>query len=578
MRENVTEKPEKSEEQQTQETMISATRRESLDVDVGNTAHTVINPDQADVDQLGETVMTEIDSDVLSDATMETVFEKRDDAQTMETAIATHGIPSNQPSPASQDAESNAKYKVIKKLGKGGFAWVYLVENQDLKRLEAMKILNTELAEDEEVLERFVKEARTSALFHHQNIVTIYEVQKRGQWNNFIADPEVVRRHREPFAYFTMSFVEGITATELVKKKKRLPQKDSIRIVMDTCQALEYAHGKGVVHRDIKPDNILVDNKGMGIVMDFGIAKVTDSTRQTAAGTFMGTARYVSPEQAMGKEIDARSDLYSLGVALYELATGRVPFDSEKWMTVLYQHINEPPPSPEKFYGDIDRNLRAVILKMLEKAPEDRFQTARETYDALNDVYRNLGGEDRQTRNMNEIDTRHDFRVPTQETAVTERATQAPPPVRTKVHEAPPEKKKSNKGLLVGLPLLLVVVAVIGFFATRPGPPTPEPDPTPPPKEEVKDPVMLPKGRLLINAFPRGQVLRITNEKGEEVSLTSQALPQIIELPEGTYKVVFSYQGQTKVRDTFVSKDVPLSRVSETYEVEDERFLLEDLR
>ncbi len=566
------EKTGETDDQNTQETIISATRREALNV--GQTAKTVINPDQAAVDQLGETVVsrTVTEEDILEQATMETMFERvTDDTHrpTIETALlGPNETGSTRPGPMqgghTRRSESGAKYEIVRSLGKGGFAWVYLVKNVDLDRLEAMKILNTELAEDEEVLDRFVKEARTSARFNHQNIVTVFEVSRSGDWANFKADEELVKRHRQPFAYFTMSFVEGQTATNLIKKKTRIPQKDAIRVVMDACAALDYAHAKGVVHRDIKPDNILVDNKGMGIVMDFGIAKVVDQTRQTAAGTFMGTARYVSPEQAMGRDIDARSDLYSLGVTLYELATGRVPFDSDQWMTVLYQHINEAPPSPEKFYGDIDRNLRSVILKMLEKRPEDRFQTAREVLDALQRIYMDLGGEDRRTRALDEIDTRRDFSIP-QQTSVTQVPSQ-PPPVRTKMREpaaAPPAPKKSMMPLLVGA-VVLVALAIVGYVVFGP-------------KAPPEGPPLAAQGKLQVSAFPTGKILQISNKDGVEIPVTGNELPQILDLPSGAYTIVVGYQDVNKPIETFVTKDA-LSRVHFEFDVDEANFLLEDLR
>lgn len=559
-------------DKQTQATIISATRKEHLNL-----------ADETTVTQLGEvgeTTMTQLGevesagTAVLANA-METVLERLPGSETArKTAIlqGDSGTTLRDAKKGASSSEGDPKYELVRSLGKGGFAWVYLVRNVDLNRMEAMKILNTELCEDEEVLERFVREARTSAKFNHQNIVMVYEVQKRGSWQMFQAPEDIMRRHREPFAFFTMSFVEGDTATNLVKKKKRIPQKEAVRIVMDAAAALEYAHAEGVVHRDIKPDNILVDHKGNGIVMDFGIAKAADQTRQTAAGTFMGTARYVSPEQAMGRDIDARSDLYSLGVTLYELSTGRVPFDSDKWMTVLYQHINEPPPSPQKFFGDIDRDLVTVTLKMLEKRPEDRYQTAREVLDVLGSVYKALGGEDRQTQSLDKIETRRDFIVD-QNTSSTEVVDEAPP-VRTKIHDQtpPPAPTSTSKTpLLVGAFLILAVIGFLFIFdrsvVKQPIPAKPEPVAT-----------IAPMGKLLVSAFPRGLLTRVTNEQGQAMDVANQELPQILSLPEGTYKLVVDYRGETRLMEVFVDKNNALGRVSASFDVEDNLFLLEDLR
>ncbi len=510
-----------------------------------------------------------------------------DDHQTSETVVVTDLrqtdvttlVPAQElpNEPAPEAAEGEPKYKVIKSLGKGGFAWVYLVRNLDLDRLEAMKILNSELGEDPDVVSRFVKEARISANFNHQNIVTIFEVQQRGRWSSFEVPQKIRKRHAEPFVYFTMSFIEGETATNLIKKTGRLPQNQAISIAMDAGAALDYAHGRGVVHRDIKPDNILVDRKGNGIVMDFGIAKVADQTRQTAAGTFMGTARYVSPEQARGDEIDGRSDIYSLGIALYELVTGRVPFDSDQWMTVLYQHLNEPPPAPEQFCKEIDRDLRAIILKMLSKDKGDRFQTAGELHHALGTVYRKLGGKDRGTEALDNIQTRRNL-VGEPATRATElvapKAPTTSPPVRTQVREPrrtepAPQPKKWPRLLAVAAVLAGLAVAV--FLLLPKTPSSPDPD-------QQTNPFPGLQGNLLISAFPRGRLIKITDESGKPVAFGDADLPRILTLPEGGYDLVISYQGRTLERSAYVSSTLPLSKINAEFELEEDQFLLEDIR
>lgn len=519
-----------------------------------------------------------------NDSTMETmaVTSPTGSDTTMET-IVLESTTQNQgaiKAASKKHSDDDPKYEVLRKLGKGGFAWVYLVNNIDLNRKEAIKILNAEVSQDESIIDSILKEARVSAKFNHQNIVTIYEVRKKGYWHMFKGvDDEIRARHREPFAFFTMSFIEGRSAADVVREKGRYTQKDAVRIAIDACNALEYAHRKGIYHRDIKPDNILVDNQGRGIIMDFGIAKDVDQTKKTAAGTFMGTARYVSPEQAKGTEVDGRTDLYSLGVALYELVTGHVPFSSTNWMTVLYSHINEPPPPPEKFCEDIDRDLRGIILKMLEKDMNDRFQTAGHAAEALNRVYQRMGGEDRATMSMDAINTRRDYNLPEQ-TQVTE-ISQSPPSRREKIEEPtpePPPPEKSKAPIFAGIAVLVAIIAAVGWWATRTRP-GPEPLPPDPIVEKQNEPVVnAATGRLLISSFPKGQLVQITDTQGNNHEIENAALPAFLTLPEGNYTLTIAYEGRTETEQAFVSPNIALSKVNVTFEVEDDLFLLEDLK
>lgn len=469
--------------------------------------------------------------------------------------------------------DSPVKYELIRELGKGGFAWVYLVRNLDLDRLEAMKILSTKIFQEQDVIQRFVKEARIAANFNHQNIVTIYEVGQAGRWDRFEAPPSVIQRHSEPFVYFTMSFVEGDTATHLIKRMGKLPQKQAVRITLATCQALDYAHAKSVVHRDIKPDNILVDRQGNAIVTDFGIAKVADQTRLTAAGTFMGTARYVSPEQAMGKEIDGRSDLYSLGVTLYELVTGKVPFDSDQWMTVLYRHINEMPDPPDRLVDGLDRDLQAVILKLLEKRPEKRFQMAREVYDALNRIYLRFGGDDLSTEAIDRIRTRADVARPanTDATELKHEIT-AEPPIRASHSRSPDQTttQRPRNHVVAGLAIAAVVtLAAVLVFLFRPG--------TPPVVEPPAQPIPEAKGELLVTAFPTGRLHALRSEQGELIPFDGGQLPKTLTLAPGKYDVYVEFAGETKPLEAFVYPD-QRRKAHAAFDVDSSRLLMGDLQ
>lgn len=469
---------------------------------------------------------------------------------------------------SSRGGEDGPKYEIVRALGKGGFAWVYLAKNLHLDRLEALKILSSKLVEDDDVVDRFVKEARISAAFHHPHIVTIYEVQRAGYWSNFKAPSKVLKRHEEPFVYFTMSFVEGDTATKLIRNQGKIPEKRAIKIAMDTCLALEYAHAKGVVHRDIKPDNILVDRQNQGIVSDFGIAKVADQTRMTAAGTFMGTARYVSPEQAMGHEIDGRSDIYSLGITLYEMVTGTVPFDSEAWMTVLYQHIHQAPEPPEVIHKDIDRDLQNVILKTLEKKPENRFQSARHVHMALANIYQKMGGKDVTTAPFDEIATRPQV-LKSQATDATMLQPAAREPRVRDTKTGAPEPSTASRTKNWQLPLLavavLVVLALVAIprFFKDPEPPQPAP------------PVAV--GNMVVTAFPTGELIRVLDDKGQQVAVEHQELPLVLNLPEGEYTLFISYLGNQKKMTALISAN-HMARSHAEFAFTEELLLMGDLR
>jgi serine/threonine-protein kinase len=331
---------------------------------------------------------------------------------------------------------------------------------------------------------------------------------------------------------------------------------------MDIAAALEYAHRKNVIHRDIKPENVLIDRQGRGIVMDFGIAKAQDQTRRTAAGTFMGTARYVSPEQAMGKDIDGRSDLYSLGVTLYELAVGRAPFDSDNWMTVLYQHINEAPPPIDSLKADLDRDFQTILYRLLEKKPEDRLQNAKACHTALKRVFQNLGGTDYATEALDNIETRADpkprFPQPSQP---------ATPPVRKRVlHPQQPSPEESStpphRRLAPVLALLsLFALAAVAFWLWPEGT-------TPPP----------PTFPTHVTAFPSGDLVSLISDQQGAIPLIKSKLPLLLDLPEGTYTATWRFGNDTLERTVVVRSGTINTWHMNFVAFSSEQFLLEDLQ
>ena len=265
-----------------------------------------------------------------------------------------------------RDTLIDHRYRVLRKLGSGGMADVYLAEDQQLGRRVALKLLARRFAEDEQFVERFRREASSAAGLQHPNIVGIFD---RGEWDGTY--------------YIAMEYVEGRTLKDIVREKGPAPPEAAVDLTLQILRAARFAHRRGIVHRDIKPQNVLVDHDGRARVTDFGIARAGTTPEMTETGSIMGTAQYLSPEQAQGKPVDARSDLYSIGIVLYELLTGRVPFDAESPVTVAMMQVNEPPIPPRQLVPEIPPELEAVVLRALEKLPERRFQDADEFIAAL---------------------------------------------------------------------------------------------------------------------------------------------------------------------------------------------------
>jgi beta-lactam-binding protein with PASTA domain/tRNA A-37 threonylcarbamoyl transferase component Bud32 len=264
-----------------------------------------------------------------------------------------------------RDTLIDGRYRVIKRLGSGGMADVYLVEDQQLGRRVALKLLYRHLAEDVQFVERFRREASSAAGLQHPNIVSIFD---RGEWNGTY--------------YIAMEYVEGHTLKEVVRERGPAPPEAASDIVLQILRAARFAHQRGVVHRDLKPQNVLIDLDGRVQVTDFGIARAGASD-MTETGSIMGTAQYLSPEQAQGRPVDARSDLYSIGIILYELLTGRVPFDAESPVSVALKQVSEAPIPPRELDPSIPPALEGVVLHALEKDPARRFQNADEFIEAL---------------------------------------------------------------------------------------------------------------------------------------------------------------------------------------------------
>jgi eukaryotic-like serine/threonine-protein kinase len=258
------------------------------------------------------------------------------------------------------DTLFDGRYRIQRKLGAGGMADVYLAEDQELGRRVAIKILNGRHANDDQFIERFRREAKNAAALNHPSIVSIYD-----------------RGEAEDTYYIAMEFLDGRTLKELIVGRGAAPINVAIEYGRQILSALRFAHRHGIVHRDIKPHNVLVDAEGRVKVTDFGIARAGTS-QMTETGSIVGTAQYLSPEQARGGEVDPRSDLYSLGIVLYELLTGKTPFDGDTPVEIAMKHLSNAPKPPSKLRSEIPPELDKVVLRALAKNPDERYQSADE--------------------------------------------------------------------------------------------------------------------------------------------------------------------------------------------------------
>jgi len=257
------------------------------------------------------------------------------------------------------------EWGIESELGRGGMAIVYRARDKHLQRDVAIKVLPFSLAFDKQFVERFQREARTAGQLEHPHIIPIYRVGKSGR-----------------VIYFVMKFLRGGSLSELLEKHGKLSVEDIRRMLAETAGALHYAHRHDIVHRDIKPDNIMFDEMGHAVLTDFGIAKAATGTRLTGTGMSIGTPHYMSPEQARAQQLDGRSDIYSLGVVAYQCLTGQVPFDGEDAFSIGYKHIMEEVPTPQLHTAQ-ERELFAIIKRMMAKSPEERFQSADELANVL---------------------------------------------------------------------------------------------------------------------------------------------------------------------------------------------------
>ena len=269
------------------------------------------------------------------------------------------------------------RYELIEKIGNGGMAKVYKAKDQVLNRFVAIKILRDEFTTDQEFIKRFEAEAQSAASITHPNIVSVYDVGNEGN-----------------LYYIVMELIQGKTLKEIiVEEGAALPWKWSINIAIQIASALEVAHRNKIVHRDIKPHNIIITEDGVAKVTDFGIAKAVSNSTITAFGTTIGSVHYFSPEHARGGFTDSKSDLYSLGVVMYEMLTGKVPFDADTPVSVALKHMQEEPKAPKELNDKIPSSVNEIILKAMRKDTNLRYQSATEMLRDLNNALKNPEGD-----------------------------------------------------------------------------------------------------------------------------------------------------------------------------------------
>jgi len=262
----------------------------------------------------------------------------------------------------------DGRYRVLHRVGSGGMAEVYCAQDLQLGRKVALKVLYRRFAEDSEFVERFRREASSAAGLQHQHVVSVYD---RGEYDGTY--------------YIAMEYLEGRSLKTIIRDEAPLDPDRAIDLTIQVLRAARFAHRRGIIHRDFKPQNVIVDDEGRAKVTDFGIARAGASD-MTQTGSIMGTAQYLSPEQAQGEAVSAASDLYSIGIILYETLTGRVPFDGESAVTIALKQVNEPPVPPSHINPAVSPALEAVVLRALEKHPALRYQDADEFITALEDA------------------------------------------------------------------------------------------------------------------------------------------------------------------------------------------------
>ena len=437
------------------------------------------------------------------------------------------------------------RYELLEKIGEGGMGIVYKAKCHLLNRFVAIKILKAELSNDEDFAARFKREATSIAKLSHPNIVNIHDV---GEENHI--------------SFIIMEYINGKTLKQVIKENGRLSSEKTLNIVLQIAKALECAHINNIIHRDIKPDNIMITQDEIVKVMDFGIAKVVGSRTVTNSNKVMGTAHYFSPEQAKGNFVDFRTDIYSLGIVMYEMVTGRVPYNAESIITIAMMHIQEPVTPPKEIITEIPENINQVILKAMQKEPIKRYQTAKEMAEILISIKEDSNYKIKVNNELDDAtkiigvaiasDIRDDFTTVKGQAAGDEKT------IFEKDKEGIPGNKRSSKNkkaMIIMVSIILVMIAgVSGRFLLR-GTSTKTPTPivkTPTPIVKTTNPVVETTTPVVETTAP---VVETTAPKASE------------ELPVNEMKVVPSLIGNTQdiAKQTVVNDGFLLGNISNNY-------------
>lgn len=332
------------------------------------------------------------------------------------------------------------RYEIIEEVGVGGMAKVYKALDTVLNRYVAVKVLKNEYMEDQDFLRKFAMEAQSAASLTHANIVSVFDVG-----SSYVDGRK--------YNYIVMEYVDGKTLKDIIDEKQILPIEDIVNYGVQIASALECAHKNGIIHRDIKPHNMLIDKSNNLKATDFGIARISSSATLTYTSTVLGTVHYISPEQAKGKFIDEKSDIYSLGVVLYQMATGEVPFDAPNAVGIALKHIQDPLVPPINLRHDLPQGLNDIIVKAMAKDPNDRFKSATELKEMLRN-YQNYSSDLYQKTTKNPIIKEND-----EQPEVKEAVYKTPKQSSTKDN-----KNKSKKFMLILLPIVLAALVFIAII------------------------------------------------------------------------------------------------------------------